>query len=77
LTKSEYNKKLHDPRWQKKRLKILERDGFKCKWKGCTNETSELHVHHLRYFKGDPWDIPDKYLITYCDKHHKLAHAKR
>ena len=62
-----YSDKLKDPRWQKKRLKILERDGWKCVV--CTNDKNTLHVHHLRY-QGNPWDCPDKYLITLCERCH-------
>jgi len=31
MKKSDYSKKLKDPRWQKKRLKIFKSDKFKCK----------------------------------------------
>lgn len=64
-----YIEKLKDPRWQKKRLKILERDGFKCVMCGCETET--LHVHHKFYLKNkDPWDYDDKYLTTLCEACH-------
>jgi len=39
-----YRRKLADPRWQKKRLEILERDGFECN--SCGDSSTELHVHH-------------------------------
>jgi len=64
-----YSEKLKDPRWQKKRLEILERDNFTCKLCGDTKTT--LHVHHKKYFKDkDPWDINNKYLITLCEHCH-------
>ena len=59
--------KLLDPRWQKKRLLILNRDGFACKYCGETKKT--LHVHHDSYC-GDPWDTPDEDLITCCKDCH-------
>lgn len=58
-----YSEKLKDPRWQKKRLKILERDSFKCHY--CNDEKTQLQVHHLKY-NGEPWESNDKYLITLC-----------
>jgi len=44
-----YSEKLKDPRWQKKRLKVLERDNWECKQCGEKEET--LHIHHLLYDK--------------------------
>jgi hypothetical protein len=67
---SEYSKKLKDPRWQKKRLEIFERDKWGCQ--RCYDTESTLHVHHLRYLEGkDPWDYPDEYLITLCEECHE------
>lgn len=65
-----YSDKLKDPRWQKKRLEILERDKWKCK--SCGDISTTLNVHHLFYFNGvDPWDIPNGFLITLCEDCHK------
>jgi hypothetical protein len=65
-----YIEKLKDPRWQKKRLEILERDGFTCQY--CSDKDSTLHVHHLHYLPNkDPWEYDNRYLITYCEKCHK------
>lgn len=67
---SEYSEKLKDPRWQKKRLKILERDNFICQ--DCRDKKKTLHIHHKLYFKDkEPWDIPDEYLITLCEECHE------
>lgn len=66
----DYSEKLKDPRWQKKRLRILERDGWKCK--GCSSSDKTLHVHHLFYFKvKEPWEIPNGFLFTLCEDCHK------
>ncbi len=66
---SNYSKLLKDPRWQKKRLKILERDNFVCQ--KCYDGETTLHVHHLKYKKGKmPWDYSDKSLITLCKNCH-------
>jgi hypothetical protein len=62
-----YSEKLKDPRWQKLRLKILERDQFKCTL--CSDEKTTLHVHHEEY-KKDPWDADIDKLKTLCSDCH-------
>lgn len=64
-----YARKLSNPKWQRKRLKILERDKWTCK--KCGDTETELHVHHLEYHKN-PWDTPNKLLITLCAHCHKF-----
>jgi len=60
-----YNEKLKDPRWQRKRLQILERDGWQCL--GCGNSENTLHVHHLFYIEGrEPWEYPASALRSLC-----------
>ena len=67
-----YAEKLKDPRWQRKRLEILERDGFKCIKCGDTKKT--LHVHHVAYLrKTEPWDHPSSGLLTLCETCHSRA----
>jgi 5-methylcytosine-specific restriction endonuclease McrA len=63
-----YSEKLRDPRWQRKRLTIMQRAGFKCEACGRTQET--LHVHHLIYTRGDPWEVDDRYLECLCSTCH-------
>lgn len=64
-----YAEKLKDPRWQKKRLEILERDGWKCR--RCQNKDDTLNVHHLIYeAKKAPWEYPPALLISLCTKCH-------
>lgn len=41
--RSEYLEKLKDPRWQKRRLEIFQRDEFTCQV--CFDTESTLHVH--------------------------------
>lgn len=66
-----YSEKLRDPRWQRKRLKIMERDDFQCM--KCMDSESTLNVHHCYYDYGkEPWDYPSKSLITLCEKCHKI-----
>ena len=65
-----YSDMLRDPRWQKKRLRIFERDDFQCQ--DCGYKDKPLQVHHIRYTpKSPPWDTDDDFLITVCDKCHK------
>jgi hypothetical protein len=56
-----------DPRWQKKRLLCMERDGWKCV--ACADAASTLHVHHKRYC-GNIWDSPLEDLQTLCSHCH-------
>lgn len=67
-----YADKLKDPRWQKKRLKIMERDNWTCR--GCGRDDNQLQVHHLRY-SNEPWEIGDDDLITFCHECHESAEA--
>jgi hypothetical protein len=64
-----YSEKLRDPRWQKKRLLVLERDGWKCT--ACGDDKTELHVDHTEYH-GEPWEAPDECLQTLCKFCHKM-----
>lgn len=64
-----YSELLKDPRWQKKRLEIMQRDNFTCQL--CFSSTKTLHVHHLEYENSHPWDTPDVNLITLCEECHK------
>lgn len=65
-----YSDKLKDPRWQKKRLEILERDNWTCK--SCSTTEKTLNIHHLFYLKNiDPWDMPSGFLVTLCEDCHK------
>ena len=64
-----YSDKLKDPRWQKKRLEILNRDNFTCTL--CLDKESTLNIHHLKY-TGNPWDTPNECLITLCEDCHSF-----
>lgn len=70
-----YSEKLKDPRWQKKRLEIMQRDEFTCQWCGCTEKT--LNVHHIRYKSEEPWDEESVNLITICEDCHTEEHNRR
>lgn len=64
-----YLEKLKSPKWQKKRLEVLQRDNFKCCL--CGDEETELHVHHLKYTK-EPYDAPLSDLETLCKNCHHI-----
>ena len=71
-----YENKLKDPRWQRKRLEILDRDDWACT--GCGDESNTLHVHHKRYTKGsEPWEYEGEDLTTLCEECHDYAHGRR
>lgn len=65
-----YSQKLKDPRWQKKRLEILNRDNFTCRY--CGDAKTELHIHHLSY-NGEPWQQHNDKLVTLCKHCHKAV----
>lgn len=62
-----YAEKLLDPRWQKKRLEVLNRDNWTCCNCGCADTT--LHVHHEKY-SGNPWEAKMHQLTTLCKNCH-------
>lgn len=65
-----YQDKLKDPRWQKKRLEILERDEWTCQ--RCYSQKDTLNVHHRKYLPNkDPWECPNELLITLCQSCHE------
>lgn len=71
-----YLKKLKDPRWQKMRLKVLERDNWKCC--RCLNTKTTLHVHHNYYEKNkDPWKYPIEAFTTLCETCHKIVEEEK
>jgi len=69
----DYKEQYLHPKWQKKRLEIMKRDGFKCV--SCGDGESKLNVHHNYYINSkDVWDYPQTALITVCDICHKNIH---
>ncbi len=64
-----YSEILQDPRWQKKRLEVLQSKGFKCE--DCGDTTKTLHVHHRYYVsKRLPWNYPPFCFQVLCKKCH-------
>lgn len=73
---SKYSEKLRDPRWQKKRLEVMNRDKFTCQI--CLDDKKTLNVHHLYYRRGcEPWDYDASELITLCQECHEFESENR
>jgi hypothetical protein len=61
-----YSDDLKDPRWQRLRLKIMERDGWRCR--DCGRNDRALNVHHCVYIRGiKPWEYDPSLLLTVCE----------
>ena len=77
---TEYMAKLRDPRWQKHKNEVLERDEYTCTWCGAgLNDGRNLQVHHGFYAKkyDNPWEYPKLSLFTLCEKCHEKAEKLR
>ena len=71
-----YSEKLKDPRWQRKRLEVLERNDFHCEM--CGDGEATLHVHHKTYFKGrEPWEYDADQLAALCEECHGIRHESQ
>lgn len=69
-----YGELLRDPRWQEKRLRVMDRAGFICEECGSAERT--LNVHHTYYERGKmPWDYPEESLRCLCEPCHELSHV--
>lgn len=67
--KFNYTELLSHPKWQRKRLEIMQRDDFKCCL--CNDDETTLHIHHKSYINGNkPWEYENSYLITLCEHCH-------
>jgi len=67
-----YKEQIAHPKWQKKRLQILERDNFTCQI--CLDTETQLHIHHQYYdktFQTMAWEYPNHVYKTLCADCHK------
>lgn len=72
--KLDYKEQIKSPKWQKRRLEIMQRDSFTCQI--CGETEKQLHVHHTIYIPGrEIWDYFDSNLITLCEDCHKKEHG--
>lgn len=68
-----YADQLRDPRWQRKRLEIMERADFTCE--SCGDEKKTLAVHHRIYLGGrKAWEYENEYLECLCEDCHTSKH---
>jgi hypothetical protein len=68
-----YDELLRHPKWQKRRLKIMERDNWACSV--CSEKEKALNVHHKTYGQNNkPWEYPDTNLETLCHDCHSKKH---
>jgi hypothetical protein len=75
MSKKSYYEKLKDPRWQKKRLEVMEREGFACQQ--CHSIDKTLNVHHGFYASGyEPWEYPSKSLHCLCEECHEMRQSR-
>lgn len=71
-----YWEKLKDPRWQKLKNSILDREKYTCQICGDTENT--LHIHHGYYTKDyEPWDYHPDTLWCLCKDCHENADAMK
>lgn len=81
MTKPKYTRKPNEffakykhPKWQEKRLKVMDEAGFKCLI--CGDKDSTLNVHHISYLKNrDPWEYENNELVCLCEGCHAEMHA--
>ena len=73
-----YSAKLRDARWQRLRLKVMERDGWQCQDANCDSPANTtLQVHHKRYLpQREPWEYPLENLVAYCEPCHERQHTE-
>lgn len=68
-----YADQLRDPRWQRKRLEIMERSDFACE--NCGEKTKTLAVHHRLYLRGrKAWEYESEFLECLCQECHSSKH---
>ena len=73
MKKLSYSEQLKHPKWQQRRLEILDKANFSCE--NCGDDEKTLHVHHRRYVKGRmAWEYEDNELACLCEDCHKLDH---
>lgn len=70
----DYKEQIKSPKWQKKRLEVMQKDNFTCQL--CGNTESMLNVHHLSYHRDrNIWEYEEWELITLCENCHKEEHS--
>lgn len=76
MSQKSYRELLRDPRWQRRRLEIMQRASFRCE--SCLAGDKTLNVHHRIYRRGaDPWEYADHELTCLCEQCHETEHQWR
>lgn len=71
-----YLEQLQHPKWQRRRLEMLDGAGYECTQ--CGDTETQLHVHHRRYVKGRmAWEYENWELAVLCKNCHDREHASR
>lgn len=72
MSKPSYYELLRDPRWQRKRLEVMQAADFACKECGSRDRT--LNVHHTFYERGRaPWEYEAEHLRCLCEGCHQIT----
>lgn len=70
-----YRSQYLDPRWQKKRLEVMQERHFTCEI--CYAKDQTLNVHHKQYISNkDVWDYENCQLSVICQDCHKQLHEQ-
>lgn len=71
-----YKEQLLDPRWQKRRLEVMQYANWRCQVCGADKKT--LHCHHSYYTKGKmAWQYPKGAIICVCEDCHRKIHPEK
>lgn len=76
MKKQNYSEQIKSPKWQKKRLEVLNLRGFKCE--ECGDEEQQLHIHHRFYIKNRmAWEYDNDVFQVLCSDCHEMAHNEK
>lgn len=76
MAKLTYSEQLRHPKWQRKRLEVLQAAGWECE--NCGDKETTLNVHHKRYIKGRmAWEYGRDELVALCEPCHQSDHQDR
>lgn len=71
-TTSEYRLFMASPAWAEQRRRVLQRDGYRCRWCGRAGR----EAHHL-YYAVPLVATPDEGITTLCEPCHLRAHQNK
>lgn len=73
---SEYRALYSSRKWRRFRIRILRRDGWRCKWaEGCSAWANEVdHIVPLTDWNGSPFD--ERNVQSLCKRHHSMKTAQ-